>query len=186
MQFISIILISLAESADCFAVAVSASIANRALTRLQIFRVSLSFAIFQAGMPIIGWLAGKTVSDLISSFDHWIAFGLLAIVGGHMVWESFHIKEHEKPPDVSRGWRLLTLSIATSIDAFALGLAFAFAGTNIWLAAPTIGVICFIISFLGFIIGKKAGSLLGRRAEIIGGLILIGIGVEILLEHLLK
>jgi putative Mn2+ efflux pump MntP len=185
MEFLSILLIALGLSADCFAVALSASIANRNLSRLQITKVSFSFGFFQALMPIFGWLAGRSIVNLIANIDHWIAFALLAFVGGHMIWESLHEKENEKPPDVSHGWRLLILSIATSIDALAVGLAFALAGTNIWIAAPLIGVTCFVISGIGFFIGKKAGSVLGKRAEIIGGLILIGIGIKILLEHLL-
>jgi len=185
MELLSVIFIALGLSADCFAIGLSASIANRNLSRLQILKVALAFGIFQAVMPIIGWFAGKTMVNIISAYDHWAAFGLLALVGGHMVWESFHREKHEKPPDITKGWRLLILSIATSIDALAVGLAFAFAETNIWLAAPVIGVTCFIISIAGFAIGKKAGELLGKRAEIVGGLILIGIGIKILLEHLL-
>jgi putative Mn2+ efflux pump MntP len=185
MELLSVILIALGLSADCFAIGLSASIANRSLTRLQIFRVALSFGIFQAVMPVIGWFAGKTIVDLISSFDHWVAFGLLALVGGHMLWEAFHEKE-EKSPDVSKGWRLILLSVATSIDALAVGLAFAFEGTNIWLAMPIIGLTSFLVTGLGFIIGKKAGELLGKRAEIVGGLILIGIGIKILIEHMVE
>jgi manganese efflux pump family protein len=186
MEFLSILLIALGLSADCFAVGLSASIANRGLSRLQIIRVALAFGIFQTVMPVIGWFAGKTIVDLISSFDHWVAFGLLALVGGHMLWEAFHHEKGEKPPDVSKGWRLILLSVATSIDALAVGLAFAFADTNIWLAAPMIGVTCFVVSSVGFVIGKKAGELLGKRAEMAGGLILIAIGIKILLEHLLN
>ena len=186
MELLSVIFIALGLSADCFAVALSASIANRSLSRLQIARVALSFGIFQAVMPILGWLAGKTIVDLISNFDHWLAFGLLSLVGVHMLWEAFHHGKEDKPPDVSKGWRLILLSIATSIDALAVGLVFAFGDTNIWLAAPVIGATCFIISVIGFIIGKKAGELLGKRAEIVGGLILIGIGIKILIEHLVR
>ena len=186
MELLSVILIALGLSADCFAVALSASIVNRSLTRFQIIRVALSFAIFQAVMPVLGWLAGKTIVDLISNFDHWVAFGLLALVGGHMLWEAFHHRKEEKPPDVSKGWRLILLSVATSIDALAIGLVFAFGDTNIWLAVPVIGVTCFIVSSIGFAIGKKAGELLGKPAEIVGGLILIGIGIKILIEHLVK
>lgn len=101
-----------------------------------------------------------------------------------MLWEAFHHKEEEKPTDISRGLLLLTLSIATSLDALAVGLAFAFEDVNIWLASPIIGITSFAISALGFIIGIKVGSIFGKRAEILGGLILTGIGIRILVEHL--
>jgi putative Mn2+ efflux pump MntP len=185
MEFISIFLIALGLSADCFAVSLSTSIANRNHSFLQVIKVSFSFGFFQALMPVIGWLAGKTIVDFIASFDHWVAFALLAFVGGKMLWESFHSEEDEKPADVSRGLLLLTLSIATSLDALAVGLAFAFEDVNIWLASPTIGVTSFVISALGFLIGTRVGKIFGKRAEVLGGLVLIGIGIRILLEHLL-
>jgi len=184
MEFLSLLLIALGLSADCFAVALSASISNRSLSRLQFLRVSLSFGFFQALMPAIGWLLGRTVVDLIAGFDHWIAFGLLLFVGGRMLWESFHEKEEERPIDISRGVLLLTLSIATSLDALAVGLALAFEDVRIWVASSTIGITAFVISATGFLLGKRVGQLIGKRAEIIGGLILIGIGIRILVEHL--
>lgn len=185
MELLSIFLIALALSADCFAVMLSASCSNPNLTRLQTLRVAFFFGFFQALMPLIGWFAGRTIVNLIANFDHWIAFGLLAFVGGRMVWESFHHESNEKPVDISRGWMLLTLSIATSLDALAVGLAFAFEKINIWLAISVIGAVAFIVTWIGFVIGRKVGEIVGKRAELIGGLILIGIGVRILLTHLL-
>lgn len=184
MEFISILLIALGLAADCFAVSLSASIANRNHSSLQIAKVSFSFGFFQALMLALGWLAGKTIVEFISSFDHWVAFGLLVFVGGKMLWESFHEKD-EKPVDISRGLLLLTLSIATSLDSLAVGLAFAFDDINLWLAAPTVGITSLVISAIGFIIGTKVGQVFGKRAEVLGGLILIGIGIRILVEHLL-
>lgn len=184
MEFLSICLIALGLAADCFAVSLSASIVNRNHSPLQVLKVSFSFGFFQALMPVIGWLAGKTIVDIIASFDHWVAFALLAFVGGKMLWEAFHHEENEKSADVSRGLLLLTLSIATSLDALAVGLAFAFEDVNMWLASPTIGITSFVISALGFVIGTKVGKAFGKRAEILGGLILIGIGIKILVEHL--
>jgi putative Mn2+ efflux pump MntP len=186
MEFLSVFLIALGLAADCFAVSLSASIANRNHSPSQVARVSFSFGFFQALMLVLGWLAGITIVDFISSFDHWVAFGLLVFVGGKMLWESFHEKDDdEKPADISRGLLLLTLSIATSLDSLAVGLAFAFEDVNIWLASPTIGITSFAISALGFIIGTKVGQVFGKRAEVLGGLILIGIGIRILVEHLL-
>ena len=185
MEFLSVLLVAFSLSADCFAVALSASIANRNHKPSQILRVAFSFGFFQALMPVIGWLLGRTVVDFIAAFDHWVAFGLLLLVGGKMIRESFQKKGgDEKPADVSRGWLLITLSIATSLDALAVGLALAFEDTNIWIASPTIGVTTFIVAGAGFLLGKKAGRFLGKRAEILGGLILIGIGIRILVQHL--
>jgi len=134
-------------------------------------------------MPLIGWLAGRTVADFIQNYDHWVAFGLLAFVGGKMIWESFFEKE-EKERDISKGLTLITLSVATSIDALAVGLSFAFMQVNIWTAIGTIGLVAFLVTGLGFIIGKRIGGVLGKRAELAGGLVLIGIGLKILIEHL--
>ena len=136
-------------------------------------------------MPIIGWLAGRAVVVLIAQYDHWVAFGLLLAVGSRMIWESFRSNEDKKKVDITRGILLITLSIATSIDALAVGLTFAFLEVNIALASSTIGVIAFTVTAIGIFIGRKAGKLLGRRAEAIGGLVLIGIGLRILLEHIL-
>ncbi len=137
-------------------------------------------------MPVLGWLAGNTVVDFISGFDHWIAFGLLGYVGGKMMYESFrHSESDKRQPDMTRGWALLTLSVATSIDALAVGLSFAFLDVNIATAAFTIGIAALAVTTMGFLVGRKAGALLGKRAELAGGVILLAIAVRILLSHLL-
>ena len=116
----SILLIAMGLSADCFAVALGGCISMRKLRFMHVFRTALAFGIAQTIMPIIGWLVGRTVINYISSYDHWVSFGLLAIVGGRMIWEAFHEKDECKEDnDISRGWLLLTLAIATSIDALA-------------------------------------------------------------------
>jgi manganese efflux pump family protein len=185
-SFLSILIIALGLSADCFAVALSSSIANKHLPAWQGFRVALFFGVFQSAMTVIGWLAGRTVINLISSFDHWLAFGLLAFIGGRMIWESFHENESGKNKlNITRWKYLILLSVATSLDALAVGLSFAFLKVNLTLASVTIGLASFFIAYGGFWAGKKLGALVGRRAEIIGGIILIGIGLRILLEHLL-
>ncbi len=186
MEFLSIFLVALGLAADCFAVAFSGSISMRTLSFLKVFRVSLAFGIFQGLMPVLGWLAGRTVVELIADYDHWLAFTLLALVGGRMIWESFRSRDgHSKNTDITKGFLLLTLSVATSIDALAVGLAFAFVKINIVLASSTIGVVAFVATVVGFLLGRKAGHLIGRRAEAIGGVILIAIGIKILLEHIL-
>ncbi len=178
--------IALGLSADCFAVSLGASLSVVAPSRWRAPRAALSFGAFQAVMPLIGWVAGHTVVDFIGSYDHWVAFGLLAFVGGKMLWESVHgDEENEGRGDVTRGLMLLTISVATSIDALAVGLSFAFLEVNIGAASLIIGAIAFLITILGFFLGRRVGKVLGRRAETIGGLVLIGIGVRILISHLL-
>ena len=184
--FYSIFIIALGLSADCFAVALSSSIAVGRFTVSGFFRFPLTFGIFQALMMVIGWLAGRTVIDFISNYDHWLAFGLLAFIGGKMLWEAFREKDGEKAKKNINSWlTLLALSVATSIDALAVGLSFAFLKIDILLSAVTVGLTAFVITVIAQLIGKKVGPLVGKRAEIVGGLILIGIGIKILLEHLL-
>jgi putative Mn2+ efflux pump MntP len=186
LDFASVLIIAIGLSADCFAVSFSGSIAMRTFSFLQVFRTSLSFSIFQALMPVLGWLVGRTVVDLIADYDHWLAFALLTAIGGRMIWESFRRGDGiAGGTDITKGVVLLTLSIATSIDALAVGLTFAFLEVNITLASVTIGTVAFVVTMIGFSLGRKAGRLMGKRAEAIGGLILIAIGLRILLTHIL-
>ncbi|MCK4723525.1 MAG: manganese efflux pump [Dehalococcoidia bacterium] len=186
MDFLSILLIAIGLSADCFAVALGGSISMKTLSRLQIFRVSLAFGLFQALMPVLGWLAGQTLVKIIADYDHWAAFILLAIVGGRMIWESFRSEEtRSENADITKGFLLLTLSVATSIDALVVGLSFAFLEISIITASLTIGIVALVVTAIGFLLGRKLGSLIGRRAEALGGVVLIGIGLRILLTHIL-
>ncbi len=186
LDLISILIIAVGLSADCFAVSFSGCIAMKSVSRRQVIIASLSFGIFQALMPVLGWLVGQTVVDLIADYDHWLAFALLAFIGGKMVWEFFRKEDEECKTDITKWKTLITLSIATSIDALAVGLTFAFLEVNIALACGVIGITAFLVSILGFVLGKKAGKVLGKRAELIGGLVLIAIGLRILLSHLLQ
>jgi manganese efflux pump family protein len=184
--FLSILIIAVSLSADCFAVAISTSISNKNLPAWQGLRIALFFGVFQAGMTLIGWWAGNRILELISGFDHWVAFGLLVFVGGRMIWESLHEKEGEEGKgDISRWWYLVTLAVATSLDALAVGLSFALLEVNLAMASITIGAVAFVNTLLGFMVGKKLSSVVGKRAEIIGGIILVIIGLRIFLEHLL-
>lgn len=186
LGFPSVVVIAIALSADCFAVALSGSISMKAPSFIQVFRVSLAFGTFQALMPVLGWVAGRTVVDLISGYDHWVAFVLLTVIGSRMIWESFRSKDTgTASADITKGIILLTLAVATSIDSLAVGLTFAFLEVNIALASATIGAVAFVVSVIGFLLGRKAGRLIGRQAEAIGGIILIGIGLRILLTHIL-
>ena len=183
MEFLSIFLVALGLAADCFAVALSGSIAMGSLSLLQGLRTALAFGVFQGLMPVLGWLAGRTVVEYIEAYDHWLALGLLTFVGGRMIWESFRSGDKPRNTDITRGLTLLLLAIATSIDALAVGLTFAFIQIDIVLATLTIGFVSFIITIVGLLLGKKVGSLFGKRVEIVGGLILIGIGLKIVIEH---
>ena len=185
-DFLSIFLIAIGLSADCFAVALSGGISNVNHSWPRILRVSFSFGLFQALMPVIGWLAGIIVVEFIADYDHWVAFALLTIVSGRMLWESFRPeRSEEKEVDITKGLLLITLSIATSIDALAVGLSFAFLNVNIPMASVTIGVVAFLVTTIGFMVGKRASKIIGKRAEAIGGLILLAIAFRILLSHIL-
>lgn len=179
------ILIALGLSADCFAVALSISITRNNTPLSQMVRASLAFAIFQALMPFLGWLAGRTIVEYITSFDHWLVFALLAAIGGKMIWESIRSEEPSENTDISRWLLVLFLAVTTSIDAFAAGLSFAFMDIGITLACSIIGIVAFVISMVGFLLGKRVGKLVGKRAGILGGVILIAIGIRVLLTHIL-
>jgi putative Mn2+ efflux pump MntP len=133
-------------------------------------------------MPVIGWLIGRNLVTIVADYDHWVAFVLLLFVGGKMIWESFKPNENNRTIDITSGLTLITLAVATSIDALVVGLSFAFLKINISIAAVTIGLVACIITIM---LGKRLGGLIGKRAEAIGGIVLIGIGVKILLSHIL-
>ncbi len=185
VDFSTILITAIGLSADCFAVALSISISQQGLSFRKFIRFPLAFGLFQAIMLLIGWLAGRTIVGLISSYDHWIAFGLLGIIGGRMIWESFHDEERSTDKDIDKWFTLLALAVATSIDSLAAGLSYAFLKVDILFAAITTGMATFIITFIGYFIGKRVGALVGKRAEMAGGIILILIGLRILLVHIL-
>lgn len=185
MSFISIFLIALALSMDAFSVAMALGAAGRKVPSIAVIRLATAFGIFQFVMPILGWLLGKTVVSYISDYDHWIAFALLTIVGIRMIKEYFNKDKKERTKDPTKGWSLLMLSIATSIDALAVGVSFAFFDVNIYYASAVIGIVCFIITALGMIFGKKLSMLLGKKAVLLGGIVLIAIGIKIVIEHMI-
>ncbi len=181
----SLLLIALGLSPDCFAVALSVSTTAKSPSKNPMFRLALAFGLFQAGMPVIGWLVGRTVVDIVSAYDHWVAFALLALIGGRMVWESFRDEAERKRTDITKPTVLLGLAIATSIDALAIGLVFSFARVNLLVACPIIGITAFTMTVVGYMVGRKASAYLGKYAELAGGIILIAIGIRILVSHLL-
>ena len=182
-EYLTVSLIAVGLAMDCFAVSLCKGLATKGERAKTALIMAFSFGVFQAVMPLVGFAAGIYLLDDISGYDHWIAFGLLGAVGSKMLWESFRGEKTESFN--SLGLReLLILSVATSIDALAVGLSLAFLNMPILFAAVIIGVVSFLFSLTGFFLGKKAGERFGGYAEIAGGLILIGIGVKILSEHL--
>jgi len=177
-----LMLIAIGLAMDCFAVSVTRGIATKKNRMENALALAASFGVFQAAMTLAGWQIGKGLINLISGVDHWVAFALLALVGCKMVYESGKDGEERdiKPLNLSL---LLMLSVATSIDAFAVGLSIAFLKISVLTAALLIGAVSFAMSFSGFFIGCGACRMCGGRAETIGGLILIGIGLKIVIEH---
>ena len=184
---LSIFLIAVSLALDAFAVSVSSGITVPGFGWKQACRMGLWFGFFQFAMPLIGWLLGSSVSGYIESVDHYIAFLLLAVIGGRMVWGALkHGGDGEERPVTSlTAGRLAVLALATSIDALAVGVSMAFMQVQVMLSCIVIGLVCFAMSVAGGLLGKRLGGLFQKRAEIVGGLVLIGIGVKILLEHLL-
>jgi putative Mn2+ efflux pump MntP len=185
MGILTLVLIGIGLSFDTFAVSVSCGIVEKNIRFWQASRIAIFFSLFQAFMPIVGWLLGLSIKNYIIQFDHWIAFGLLAFVGGKMIFESLKNTE-EKKFDPHKIKTVIILSFATTIDAFAVGISMAFLHVNMFLATFIIGSITFIIAMLGLLFGKKLGQRSGRKMEIIGGIILIALGIKILIEHLLS
>ncbi len=185
MELITIIVIAVGLAMDAFVVSIVSGGAYRQLHVKHALRMALFFGAFQAFMPLIGSLAGLSLKDYIADYDHWVAFALLAAVGGKMIYESFKIKSIEENPDPSNVFVLLVLSIATSIDALAIGITLSLIISSIAVAVIIIGLITFVLSYAGILIGKKFGHFFENRIEALGGLVLIGIGVKILCEHLL-
>jgi len=181
---ITIIIIAVGLAMDAFVVSIVSGGAYRQLHLKHALRMALFFGGFQAVMPLIGSLAGLTLRDYIAFCDHWIAFGLLAAVGGKMIYESFKIGSEGKNSDPSNLLVVLVLSVATSIDALAVGITLSLLSGSILVAASIIGLITFVLSYLGVQIGKRFGHFFESKIEALGGVILVAIGIKILLEHL--
>ena len=185
MNILTIIVIAVGLAMDAFAVSIATGAAYKKLRANHAFRIAFAFGSFQAVMPVIGWLAGLTLREIIKNYDHWAAFILLVLIGGKMIYESFKIKSAQKKTDMLSTTMILTLALATSIDALAVGIAFSFllAG-SLAVAVIIIGMITFVLSYAGFYIGKRFGHFFETGIEAIGGFILIAIGAKILLQHL--
>ena len=184
MSFFSILVIAIGLGMDAFAVAIGSGIALKSRSQAPVFRLSSSFGFFQFIMPVIGWSAGLTISTFIQDYDHWLAFILLAGIGGKMIYDALRDGKEISHSDPTRGLSLLMLSIATSIDALAVGLSLAFLKVAIFYPSVVIGTVAFAMTWIGMAFGERFGRVFGKKVEIAGGLILLGIGVKILLEHL--
>ncbi len=163
---------------DAFSVAVATGIALDKVTPRQALRLAHHFGLFQFGMPIIGWFLGSAVADQVQSVGTWIAFVLLTGIGLKMIWEAVHADEGALRGDPTRGLTLVVLSFATSLDAMAVGLSLALVGVPVLYPSLIIGAVAGNMTLLGLWIGKRAGHLLGRRMEIVGGLVLIAIAIQ--------
>lgn len=184
MPVYEVLLIALSMAMDAFSVCLVAGSLHRASGGRSAFRLSFHFGLFQFIMPVLGWLAGITLEPFIRDYDHWVALGLLGFVGVRMIISALR-GEESQPPDPSRGWTLVMLSTAVSIDALAVGLSIGLMGLSVWYPAITIGVVTGLLSLLGLRLGETVGSKLGKPVEVIGGLVLIGIGIRIVASHII-
>ncbi|MGC8825098.1 MAG: manganese efflux pump MntP family protein [Bacteroidales bacterium] len=178
------ILISMGLSLDTFAVSVSCGIKEKNIQFYEATRIALFFAFFQATMPIVGWLLGSSVSHYIKSVDHWLAFGLLTIIGIKIILDAWNRNEQEPCINIYDLKVILSLSLATTLDAFVIGFTFAFLDARLTLTILIIGFTTYVFAMLGMLFGKKLGHRTGSKIEMLGGVILIGIALKILLEHL--
>ena len=192
MDWLTLLLMAIGLSMDAFAVSISNGILLCRATPLQTCKIAGAFGLFQGVMPMIGYLIASTFAKQIVALDHWVAFGLLAFIGGKMLWDVFRGEEEEQDGDPTQWRTLLLMALATSIDAMAVGVTMALDRSGLlapdWgflLCAGVIAAITFGVCLVGVQLGCKTGNRFGKRAQIAGGIVLIGIGIKILLEHLL-
>jgi putative Mn2+ efflux pump MntP len=185
MDLITVFVLAIGLSMDSFAVAISCGLAEQKVTFGHAVKISFAFAFFQGVLPLLGWFMGTELKIFVEGIDHWIAFSLLTYLGGKMIYESFREGMEDKISDIYSFRHIMTLSIATSIDALVVGFSYAMAETGkIFGGALVIGSVTFFFSMLGIRIGKDVGNNLGPKVEFLGGLILFGIGLKILIEHI--
>ncbi|MBN2049691.1 MAG: manganese efflux pump [Spirochaetales bacterium] len=186
LDLITLLGIAVAVSMDALVVSIGNGFFMKEFRVSRALRIAFSFGFFQALMPLIGWLAGYSLAEFICAWDHWVAFALLVTIGVKMIWECRKVSSDTAVRDCSGFSTLLLLSIATSIDALAVGVSFALLDTSIFYPITVIGIVTFIVCFAGVLAGSKMVRFHGAGLELTGGLILIAIGVKILLEHLIK
>jgi putative Mn2+ efflux pump MntP len=185
MSFLNLMLVAVGVSADAFAVSLTQGVRARRHLLKSALRIALAFGLFQGAMPVIGWLLGTSLAGYIAPVDHWVAFVLLLLIGGKMIWEATRPGDGNERTGRLRTRELVALAVATSVDALAVGLSFAFLDVPIGPAALLIGGITAGLAFVGVLLGHRAGVRWRAPAEIVGGVVLVGMGVKILLEHTL-
>lgn len=183
MDLYSIVFIAIGLAMDVFSVAAVTGFALKRVTLRQASKISLSFGSFHALMPLIGWLIGSTIVELIAAYDHWVAFLLLAFVGGRMIYGATQEKRIEEVK-IIKGYNLLLFSVAVSIDALALGLTFYLEKVALFVPLMIIGVVAFFFTLVGLSVGSRTSRVFGKGVEVVGGLILIAIGLKIVLTHM--
>jgi putative Mn2+ efflux pump MntP len=185
MSIVEIVVTAFALAMDAFAVSIASGITIRNLKLRHAVTIAIWFGMFQAIMPVLGWLSGYHFVKYVAGCSHWLAFGLLFIIGAKMIYEAFKIEEIEKKTNPLELYVLFALSVATSIDAFAVGVSLAVLSVSILLPVIVIGVVTFLTSLAGVYIGDKSGHFFEKKIEIAAGVVLIGIGLKILLQALL-
>lgn len=186
MEFITLSLIAVGLSVDSFAVSLSCGLIMCEITFRKAMIIAFSMAFFQAMLPLLGWFLGSSVSAYMIDYDHWVSFGLLTFISGKMIYESLTEEETKKKTNPLDPRYLIGISLATSIDAFIIGIGFAFMHVNLVASTIIIGAITFFFCMAGVFFGKKTGLKFGRKVEILGGIILFLIGLKILIEHLMS
>lgn len=186
MDYPTLLAIAAGLCFDTFAVSLSFGVVQFRVLFRQAVRLAIILAVFQGGLTVAGFFLGSIVSNALKAIDHWIALGLLSILGIKMIIEGLKKEEKKEILDYNKPLVIFTIALGTSIDAFAVGVSFAFLDVKIWSAGIIIGAVTFLASMIAIRIGKSAGEKLGQRVEILGGLILVAIGIKIFLEHMLQ
>jgi len=185
MNISAVLLLALGLSLDAFAVAIVVGCSARKIRPHHVMRLAFAFGASHTLMVVVGWLAGRGLHQMISTYDHWIAFGLLVGIGAKMVWESRGLKEpDEKSSGIPSGFLLFGLVLGTTVDTVAAGISLAMIRVSIWYPGAIIGLVCLAMTIVGVRIGFRVGAMLGRYAHVVGGVILCGLGVKILCSHL--
>jgi len=185
LDFAYILFLAIGLAMDAFSVSTAAGFTLKKVNLYQASKISINFGLFHIIMPVLGWYAGSKILWIIADYDHWAAFLILLFVGGRMIIEAIRTEEKIEPNRILNNFSLLLFSIAVSIDAIAIGLSFYLENIPIIQPAIIIGAVTFVCSFIGIIIGNKIGRLIGRSAQVIGGIILILIGLKIIITHVL-
>lgn len=184
MNLLSLTLIGVGLSIDSLAASITTGACSKNIRLKQVLKVAVFMAFFQGTMPLVGWLIGSSFKSIIEDYDHWVAFILLLGIGGKLIYDGIKNSTEEANPNPTKNMLLAGMALATSIDAMILGIGFGLIEINIWLAMLIIGTTTFLFSSAGVFVGEKLGNKINKGIEIFGGLVLIGLGVKILVEHI--